>query len=183
MPSSLSHAMVAVALASAIAPREVLRPFVIIGAACAVLPDMDAVGRPFYGAAGDIEVLGGHRGFTHSLPCAVLLGGVVASLTLGSSRWNNCRRRLAAFVTLATASHGVLDAFTSIGAYSSPVQFFSPFSTRGYTAPWHPIRGALSELFLCLLPVLGITCALWYVRGLRWTGHKSEATESPFGSG
>ena len=46
MPSSLSHAMVAVAAGSVIAPRRLLRPFLIIGAVCAVLPDIDAIGRP-----------------------------------------------------------------------------------------------------------------------------------------
>lgn len=160
--------MVAVAAGSVVAPRGLLRPFLIVGAACAVLPDVDAIGRTFYGAAGDVQALGGHRGLTHSITFAVLLGLVVSSVTLVDRRFRGYRARLALFIAATTALHGVLDAFTSIGALTSPVQFFSPFSTRGYTAPIHPIRGPFSELLLCLLPLVGITRAVWYVRGTPW---------------
>jgi hypothetical protein len=75
---------------------------------------------------------------------------------------------LALFVAVVTALHGVLDVFTSIGATTSPVQSFSPFSTRGYGVSRHPINGPFSELFLCLIPLVGLTRALWYVRGIPW---------------
>jgi membrane-bound metal-dependent hydrolase YbcI (DUF457 family) len=158
--------MLAVAAGSALAPRPLLKPFLVIGAVCAVLPDIDAFGR-LYGA-GDIEALGGHRGFTHSIAGALSLGLLVALATLPWARWSGYRLRLALFIVLATASHGLLDAFTSIGATTSPVQFFSPLSVSGYTAPWHPINGPFSEFFLCLLPLIVLTRAIWYRRGIPW---------------
>ena len=174
MPSSLSHAMVAVTVGSLVAPRELIRPFLIIGATCAVLPDIDAIGRPFYGVTGDLQTLGGHRGFTHSITFAALLGIVVSSVTAIDRRWRGQRIRLAVFIAIATALHGVLDLFTSIGASTSPVQFFSPFSTHGYALSRHPINGPFSELFLCLLPLIGVTRATWYVRGIPWPRRRSQ---------
>ena len=82
---------------------------------------------PFYGAAGDLQALGGHRAFTHSITFAVLLGFGASLMTLVDGRWAGYRSRLAVFVAVVTALHGVLDIFTSIGATTSPVQFFSPF--------------------------------------------------------
>lgn len=174
MPSSFSHAMIAVAAGSAVAPRPLLRPFLIVGAACAVIPDLDAIGRPFYKAAGDFEFLGGHRGFTHSLTFAVMLGAIAGLATMRDARWSGTRLRFAIFVALATASHGALDALTSIGATTSPVQFFSPFSTRGYTSPWHPIHGPFSELFLLFLPLFAMTRLTWRLRQIPWPRRRVE---------
>ena len=160
--------MVAVAAGSAMAPRPLVRTFLIVGSLCAIVPDIDAIGRPFYGHHGDLEFIGGHRGFTHSLTYAVLAGVLAMVATAPIPSWKGFRVRFGLFVALATAAHGALDAFTSIGATTSPVQFFSPFSSRGYTAMWHPIRGPFSELILCLLPVLLVTRLIWYSRGFSW---------------
>lgn len=176
MPSSVSHAMVAVALGSMIAPRRLFRPFLVFGAAAAVLPDIDAIGRPFYGAAGDIEALGGHRGFTHSVVFAAVMGFVAFSAALLNDGWRGYRVRFGLFVAAATCLHGVLDLFTSIGATTSPVQFWSPFSTRVYVLSEHPINGPFSELFLCFLPLLAVTRTVWHVRGIPWTRWRSEST-------
>lgn len=168
MPSSVSHALVAVALGSALAPRPLLRPFLLAGAATAVLIDIDAAGRLLNDGPGDLEWLGGHRGFTHSLTGAAMFGSLAALATLGHARFDRARLRLGLFVAMAAAAHGALDAFTSIGAETSPVQFFNPFSTRGYTAPWHPIAGPFSELLLCVLPLLGLTRLICHYRGIPW---------------
>src|SRR5215831_7502105 len=47
------------------------------------------------------------------------------------------RFALFAYLFLATASHGVLDAMTNGGL---GVAFFSPFDTTRYFLPWRPIR-------------------------------------------
>jgi inner membrane protein len=167
--------MVAVAGGSAIAPRPLVRTFIVIGAICAVVPDIDAIGRPFHGGAGDIAWLGGHRGFTHSIPFALLLGVVVACLTLWKSSFDGHRVRLTVFVAFSTASHGALDFYTSIGARTSPVQFWSPFSDRGYTAVSHPINGPFSELFLILIPLLLLTRLVWHLRGIHWQWRRDVA--------
>ena len=112
--------MVAVTAGSVLAPRPLLRPFLIIGAGCAVLPDIDAIGRLFYGASGDVQALGSHRAFTHSLTFATLLGVVVSLMALIDPRWRGHRVRVGLFVAIATGLHGVLDVFTSIGAAQRP---------------------------------------------------------------
>jgi inner membrane protein len=145
-----------------------VRPFLLTGAVCAVIPDLDAIGRWWYGAAGDLEVLGGHRGFTHSLTYAALCGVAVSAATAVDDRWRGVRLRFAVFIALATASHGALDTLTSIGARTSPVQFFSPFSTRGYTSPWQPIHGPFSELLFLLLPLILATRGICHLRGIPW---------------
>jgi inner membrane protein len=166
MPSSLSHAMIAVAGGSAVAPRRLLRPFLIAGAICAVLPDIDAIGRPFVGLRGDLDFLGGHRGFTHSLLFAALLGTAAACATLVSSRWHGYRVRFGVFIALCTASHGMLDTITSVGAIRDGVQFLSPFSTHRYTISRHLVHGPISELFYLFLPLAALTRIVWFARGI-----------------
>jgi hypothetical protein len=78
------------------------------------------------------------------------------------------------FIACVTAAHGALDALTSIGAATSPVQFFSPFSSRGYTASSHPIRGPFGELFLCVLPLSLVTWMAWRARGLPWPARAAD---------
>lgn len=173
MPSSLSHAMVAVAGAWAVAPRPLFKSFLIIGAICAVLPDIDFIGS-VYGDHDGHEILGGHRGFTHSLAAAALVGLIATCATFASSQWRGYRGRFGLFVALATASHGVLDTLTTIGATTFPVQFFSPFSSRGYTSWWRPINGPFSELFFCLIPLILVTRFIWYRRNIPWPRRVSE---------
>jgi membrane-bound metal-dependent hydrolase YbcI (DUF457 family) len=168
--------MVAVTAGSILAPPRLLKPFLIIGTACAVVPDVDAIGRLFYGAGGDVAALGGHRGFTHSVTFAALLGLVISFVALIDQRFEGHRLRLGIFVAIATGFHGVLDVFTSIGATTSPVQFLNPFSTRGYGISAHPINGPFSEFFLCFLPLLGVTRGVWHVRGIPWPRWPSAGT-------
>lgn len=160
--------MVAVALGTAIAPRPLLKPFLVTGVLCAILPDVDAIGRAVDIGIHDIDALGGHRGFTHSLTAAALTGVALAAATLANERWNGSRARFMFFVAFTTAAHGVLDAFTTIGATTSPVQFFSPFSTQGYVSPWKPITGPFSELFYVLLPLVALARIACHLRQVPW---------------
>jgi len=109
--------------------------FWIAAALCAALPDIDAVGRPFGNL--DLEsVFGGHRGITHSLAFAIMLGAVVSS-TLGRgapSRHSFVRLWIA--LALATASHGVLDMLSIIG---DGVALWAPFSWTHYEFRWQPL--------------------------------------------
>lgn len=140
--------MVAAAIGSTFAPNITTRRYWIAGILCAVLVDLDALGRPF--GRGDLAVLGGHRTLTHSLAFAVLAGLVVAWVAFRHPRWDGFRGRIALYLTLATASHGVLDAFAS---YGSGVAFFAPFSTVRYSAQWRPLR-ALNEIYWVWMPAL-----------------------------
>lgn len=95
-----------------------------------MLPDADVVGMALgvpYGAPW------GHRGATHSLAVAVLLGVAFAFAARGG-RWGVLRTALLAVVV--AASHGVLDAMTDGG---KGIALLWPLSTRRIFLPWRPI--------------------------------------------
>jgi inner membrane protein len=98
--------------------------------ALSILPDIDSLGFHMgvpYGA------LWGHRGLTHSLLFALLVG-------IWGAMWLDGRFhrqwKLAFVLFLVVASHGVLDAMTNGGL---GVAFFSPIDTERYFLPWRPI--------------------------------------------
>ncbi len=105
----------------------------VAAAVCAVAPDLDVVtlrfGVPY-------ESMLGHRGITHSLAFAAVLGAAAASAL-------RARCRELPFATLwlylfaATASHGLFDALTDGGR---GVAFFAPFSATRWFFPVRPIR-------------------------------------------
>ena len=135
MATIFSHAAAAVALGKVYEGGRTRPRFWWLAAACSIVPDFDTFGLFFGIRYGDAL---GHRGFSHSLLFALLVGFVVASAFFRdvprlSGRW----WRLVLFFFVATASHGVLDALTNGGL---GVAFFSP-STRGATS----FRGAPSR--------------------------------------
>ena len=128
--ATLGHVAVGVVAARWRASRPGAQPLGLsmLGlSALALLPDVDFIAfqlgipypHPF-----------GHRGMTHSLLFAVLVGLLVAfGLRL--------RRRPvlldALLAVLVVASHGVLDAMTTGGL---GIEFFWPFDTHRYFLPW-----------------------------------------------
>ena len=98
-----------------------------------MLPDIDVVGFSFGIEYGDMF---GHRGFTHSLFFAAMVGSVAA---WHLSHRSHLSHRLVLFAWFAaiTASHGVLDAMTNGGR---GIAFFAPFSNHRYFFPWRPIQ-------------------------------------------
>jgi len=131
MPTILTHAIAGVAIAQALAPCQRRAEISLFAAGCAMLPDADVLGFSFGIRYGD---LWGHRGLTHSLLFALVVAAAVTLLLLHK----NLRGHWRVFLTLfaATASHGLLDAFTSGGL---GVAFFSPFDRARYFFPWRPI--------------------------------------------
>jgi len=138
LATPISHLAVPLALTTALGPDLVPPGLMVLALACAVLPDIDAVGlwlgipyaHPF-----------GHRGFTHSLPFSVALAGVGYFLApmVGAEP-------LIAFLVLliCAASHGLLDGLTNGGL---GIAFFSPFSHRRYFLPWRVIEVSPLSLF------------------------------------
>jgi inner membrane protein len=78
----------------------------------------------------------GHRGFTHSLLFTALVAITFVIVAFRRGAPSMSRSALLAYLFLAGASHGVLDAMTSAGL---GVAFFSPFDTSRYFLPWRPI--------------------------------------------
>jgi inner membrane protein len=132
--SAFSHAVAALSLGACFYRPCVPKRVWVAGALCSVIPDIDVVGFRFGIRYGDFW---GHRGFTHSIIFAALLTGVVMFLCFPRGVPGLSRFSLSAYLFLATASHGVLDAMTNGGL---GVAFFSPFDNGRYFLPWKPIR-------------------------------------------
>jgi len=132
MASAISHAVVASAISAAWYRPRVGKFVWMAGIACSVIPDVDVIGFRFGIHYGDFW---GHRGFTHSVVFAALLAGIL-SVAIPFRRSQIHRASLFAYLFLATASHGVLDAMTNGGL---GVAFFSPFDNQRYFFPWRPI--------------------------------------------
>lgn len=135
MPSVVSHAAVAVAAGVAFAPQDVPSRFWVLAGACSVIPDLDIIGFVF---GIPYQHPFGHRGFFHSPFWALLMSFLVVSLFLSdmkifSTRWFFY---LLLFF-LISASHGILDAFTSGGL---GIALLSPFDHTRYFFPWTPIE-------------------------------------------
>jgi inner membrane protein len=139
----------------------------IAGVACSMLPDVDTAAFRFGIAYSDML---GHRGLTHSLAFAAVLS-IAVVLVVFRSRSHSERVRIGLFLFIATASHGVLDAFTNGGL---GIAFFAPFSDERFFFPVRPIQvspiGAAffsargwnvlkSELVWVWLPTLAIALA------------------------
>ncbi len=166
MPTVFAHALAGGALGVCAPDGLRSRRLVIALAAVAVLPDADVVGW-WFGVPYAHPL--GHRGFSHSLPFALLVG-CVAPLLLHGGEARRQRLVLGCGYALATASHGVLDAFTDGGL---GIGFWIPFSDERVFAPFRPIltssldpahafgsRGLLvlrNEALWVGLPVLGAT--------------------------
>jgi inner membrane protein len=134
MPSSFTHAIVGVGLAEIARPRPMPALYWALAAGLAMLPDVDVLAFSFgipYGARF------GHRGFSHSLFCALVFTLPVALLSarpLGLLWWF-----LWGFFFVVMASHGVLDAFTNGGM---GIALLAPFDPTRYFFPWQPIQVA-----------------------------------------
>jgi inner membrane protein len=171
MPTILSHPAVPLALGLALGARVIPPRLLIAGVAASVLPDLDVLafrlGLPY---AHDF----GHRGASHSLAFAALLGLIAFAL---APHLRASPRAAGLFVMAAAASHGLLDMLTNGGMgvawawpLSSTRDFFplqvieaSPLSLRRFFSP----SGAavlMSELLWVWLPSIGLGAVVLLMR-------------------
>ena len=132
MATAFSHAVVALALGRSVQSTVMDRRALLLGAASAVIPDLDVVGMY---AGIEYGALWGHRGLTHSLfllPCG---GALVAGLWYRRQP-TSAMIGMGFYLALCTASHGLLDAMTDGGL---GVAFFSPFDASRYFLPVRPV--------------------------------------------
>lgn len=135
MASVFTHAAFACALAYSARPVGPPLRFYALAAFCSIAPDFDVIG---FHLGIEYEDMLGHRGLSHSLAVAVVAGVVLAVTAFRGPNISNAERvRAALALTLATASHGLLDALTNGGL---GIAFFSPFDTARYFLPWTPIE-------------------------------------------
>jgi inner membrane protein len=125
------------------------------------LPDADALFRHWVSSQHPFA----HRGLTHSLFFASLIGFALALLFV-KHKWNNGQSfwTLTAIFALATASHGFFDAMTTGGA---GVAFFTPFDNTPYFFPFRPIPVAPFSA-AALFTVRGVNLLFWEF-ALIWT--------------
>lgn len=131
LATPLSHLAVPLALSVALGPDIVPPGLIALALACAVLPDIDALGL-WLGIPYEHPL--GHRGLTHSLPFAVALAGagVLLAPALGADPLT-----VFGVLLVSAASHGLIDALTNGGL---GVALFSPFSHRRSFLPWRVIE-------------------------------------------
>jgi inner membrane protein len=133
--SALSHAVVAMALGKIYRPQPMPWRFWGLSVLCSLLPDADVIG---FALGIDYDDMLGHRGLSHSLVFAFCLGNAVVWCCFrDSARFSRAWWSLVLYFTVVTASHGVLDAFTSGGL---GVAFFAPFDSTRYFFAWRPVR-------------------------------------------
>ena len=133
MASAFGHAALAGALGASL-PEIIRKPSVIIlGILCSIIPDADVLSFKFgipYGA------LWGHRGMTHSIIFGLLFG-ILLMILFHRKAILKDKYILAAYYSICTISHGLLDGLTTGG---KGVAYFSPWDTERYFLPFRVIK-------------------------------------------
>lgn len=130
MASIFGHVAASTALGFSFFPKEQRWTTLFLAGFCAFAPDLDVVGFRF---GVPYESILGHRGWTHSLAFALMLGPLVAWLFFRKEKnwW-----KLALWFSLATASHPLLDMLTNGGLGCA---LWWPFSDERHFFPWRLI--------------------------------------------
>jgi inner membrane protein len=195
VPTVFTHAIAAAAVAYAAPVRHGPRSMLVLAVASAVVPDLDIVAFDL-GIA--YEHVFGHRGFTHSVPFAVLWATAVVSCWPGIPV--NGRPGVWGVLATATLSHGLLDAMTNGGR---GVGFWTPVVADRYFFPWRPldvspIGGGLltaraldgsyrwvgvlmSELTWVWMPALALVAMVAWHRRRRWRYNRPHSSGRPVG--
>jgi inner membrane protein len=179
MASVFAHAISAVAIGNSFNGRIISRKFLLLGIACSILPDFDVVGHKL---GIPYEHFLGHRGFTHSLFFALITGLIISLIFFKKTFKSSEGIYYALFFTLATASHGVLDALTNGGL---GIAFFSPFDNYRYFFPWRPIevspmgiRSFFGEwglrVILSEILWIGLPCFFYILLTRLWKGKRNQ---------
>jgi inner membrane protein len=171
LPTILSHPAVPLALGAGLGVRAVPPRLLAAGMLGSVLPDADVVAFKLGIAYADAL---GHRGASHSITFALLLGALAAA---AARPLRTTPLRAFAFVALATVSHPLLDAITDGGL---GVALLWPLSDERFFAPWRVLAvsplgirrfislGGLavlrSEALWVWLPAAVLAAGLWVAR-------------------
>ncbi len=178
MPTIFTHALVPLAAGiciNACVGRQAISPRLIAaGMLAAIVPDADVVGFKFGIAYLDQF---GHRGASHSLFFALMLG---VFLAFAAPFLRSGRAWVIGFIALATSSHALLDMCTNGGA---GVALFWPLNNERLFFPWQIIEVSplalrkifsartiavlISEILWVWLPLLCLTSGIVLAQKLR----------------
>jgi len=180
LPTLISHALVGFVAGNIVSNKKLLKKFWFFSIICPILPDLDGIGFVLGIPYADFW---GHRGFFHSIFFAFILSILVVIIFF--------RKELCGFPTIfkksgfwltlyffiITASHGILDAFTSGGL---GIALLSPFDNTRYFFPITPIKVSpisitaffskwgynviKSEIFWIWMPLIGLIIFFYLVR-------------------
>jgi membrane-bound metal-dependent hydrolase YbcI (DUF457 family) len=146
MPTILSHSIAALAIGKIFGVQRMPARFWILAALCSVLPDFDVISFAFGISYGDML---GHRGLTHSLAFALVLGFAVAWFISSTTPTRRRAWPLMVIIFFAvTASHGLLDAMTNGGLGSRSLRHSQTRVTfsRGDRSRFHPLESTPSSV-------------------------------------
>ncbi len=157
MASIFGHVAASTALGYAFFPKQTRPATLLLAGFCAFAPDLDVLafrfGIPY-------ESQWGHRGWTHSLVFALLLGGLMTWLfrmgkTPEKAFPGGANFRILVWLVFSTLSHPLLDMLTDGGRGCA---LWWPFSTERIFFPFRPvavspmsISGFISEWGLTVL--------------------------------
>lgn len=177
MASAFGHALVAITIGKSYSNKMTNWKFWFLGVFCSILPDADVISFAF---GIPYEAFWGHRGFSHSLLFALIIGVLLTFIFYKKDFYSKKGVLYILFFLLCTASHGILDALTNGGL---GVAFFSPFDTTRYFFPWRPIKVSpigierffgergklviLSELIWIGIPCVTYIIGTWIVNTLK----------------
>jgi inner membrane protein len=152
MASAFGHGFAGAMLGKTFFTEKLPLRFWMLSIACSILPDADALGH----ALGvPYQSMWGHRGITHSVLFAALVGAVVPRIffkrEITSKHFTYVR--LASYFFIVTLSHSILDGLTNGGLGAA---YFAPFDNGRYFLPWRPIQ----------VSPIGVT-SFFNARGLR----------------
>lgn len=135
MPSIFTHSLVGLVAGKILSPVISSKRFWVLSIIYPSLPDADVLGTAF---GIPHEHLLGHRGLTHSILFALIVGLITAVFFFRKENRSTKRTFiLACYFALITMSHGILDGLNNGGI---GVAYFSPLSNTRYFFPFRPIE-------------------------------------------
>ncbi len=131
MATMITHPIIPLVLGCSLGLRVISVRLLSVACVASILPDFDIIAFQF-----DIPYASdyGHRGFTHSITFAVMVGmvGILFHRALRCNRWIGF-----SLLFIATVSHGILDALTNGGL---GIAFYWPLDSTRYFFPWQPLE-------------------------------------------
>jgi len=150
LPSIFTHSLFGLIAGKIIRQKRLPKKFWVLSFLLPSLPDADVISFAFDISHNHIWA---HRGFTHSIVFALLIG-ILTVVLFFREKIQNIKRGvfLTSYFSLITASHGILDGLTS---GSTGVAFFAPFNNTRYFFPFTPIEN--SPIGLAFFGARGVT--------------------------
>ncbi|MBL7806659.1 MAG: metal-dependent hydrolase [Saprospiraceae bacterium] len=169
MASIFGHIAASTAIGYAFFPKEVRPITLIVAGFCAFAPDLDVLAFS-YGVPYSSEW--GHRGWTHSVTFALILGVLSSWALQRSISWN----KLTWWLVISTLTHPLLDMMTNGGRGCAlwwpfwkeriflpfrPIQV-SPISIDDFFTPWGLSVLASEVIWIGMPGLLIIGLARWW---------------------